>query len=144
MDRKTFIRTCGALSVAGLPVVSVLQGCAPTSATVTGKVEGDLVTVPLSEFTEQGGGGARPFILVRVDGMNKPICVYKKGPADYTALSTICTHRGCEVRPNEKYLACPCHGSEYSTSGEVLKGPAEIALKTYRTNVENENLRIHL
>lgn len=42
-----------------------------------------------------------------------------------------CTYEGCKVNWNEKekIWICPCCGSEFSTEGKVLKGPATIDLK---------------
>jgi cytochrome b6-f complex iron-sulfur subunit len=44
------------------------------------------------------------------------------------AISTVCTHLGCIVKPGPNGFACPCHGSEYAKNGTVTKGPAPKAL----------------
>ncbi|UOD35113.1 Rieske 2Fe-2S domain-containing protein [Deferribacteraceae bacterium V6Fe1] len=42
----------------------------------------------------------------------------------YEVFSTVCTHLGCNVAFNKEGFACPCHGSKFDISGNVLKGPA--------------------
>ncbi len=45
------------------------------------------------------------------------------------AVSTICTHLGCIVKPvTGSGFDCPCHGSKFSADGSVLRGPAPKAL----------------
>jgi cytochrome b6-f complex iron-sulfur subunit len=44
------------------------------------------------------------------------------------AISIICTHLGCIVKPKPDGFACPCHGSEFKSDGSVRKGPAPTAL----------------
>lgn len=146
MDRKSFLRTCAAIALGGTAIVPVLQGCAAGIHYAAAKVDGAIVTLARSEFIDIDGSGTdtHPFVLVKVPSQHRPICVYRKGPDAFTALSTVCTHQGCEVRPNKEYLACPCHGSEFSTTGEVLHGPAELSLRSYPVTLDNENVYIHL
>lgn len=40
------------------------------------------------------------------------------------AISRVCTHLGCIVKPTEAGFECPCHGSRYDAKGTVTKGPA--------------------
>ena len=44
------------------------------------------------------------------------------------AVSIICTHLGCIVKPTAQGFECPCHGSRYAADGSVTKGPAPRAL----------------
>lgn len=40
-------------------------------------------------------------------------------------LSSICTHKGCKVRPQQdQSFLCKCHGSTFDRDGHVTKGPA--------------------
>ena len=50
------------------------------------------------------------------------------------ALSLICTHLGCIVTKTETGFSCPCHGSKFGPTGEVLAGPAPSALKWYQVS----------
>jgi Rieske Fe-S protein len=54
-----------------------------------------------------------------------------------TALSSICTHRGCKVTelPDTSYH-CKCHGSNYDPSGKVTHGPAIHDLPELPTSID--------
>jgi nitrite reductase/ring-hydroxylating ferredoxin subunit len=51
------------------------------------------------------------------------------------AVSIICTHLGCIVRPTAAGFECPCHGSRFAPDGSVVKGPAPQALPWLQVSV---------
>jgi len=55
---------------------------------------------------------------------------YKDENGKLFVVDTTCTHLGCECEWNraEKSWDCPCHGSRYSYSGDVIEGPTNKAL----------------
>ncbi len=53
-----------------------------------------------------------------------------------TALDSTCTHMGCKVAPDGGKLQCPCHGSEYTLTGQVTLGPAPSALHPVAVKVD--------
>lgn len=64
------------------------------------------------------------------DGVRK-LAVYRDEHGELHALSAKCTHLGCVVHWNsaERSWDCPCHGSRFDTTGEVLHGPAAVSLE---------------
>jgi cytochrome b6-f complex iron-sulfur subunit len=63
----------------------------------------------------------------------------------FVALTAICTHEGCTVTgfQSSRYV-CPCHGSQYTTSGAVVQGPATSSLRQFATRFTNNVLTITL
>jgi glycine/D-amino acid oxidase-like deaminating enzyme/nitrite reductase/ring-hydroxylating ferredoxin subunit len=60
----------------------------------------------------------------------KKIAAYRDPNGRLHLRSAVCTHLGCVVHwnPFEKCWDCPCHGSQFSTDGEALQGPAVFPL----------------
>jgi|GEM_PF-1109169 len=67
-----------------------------------------------------------------------------KSGSDFAVLSDICTHQGCEVAydATKAVFACPCHGSTYKLTGEVINGPAKLPLASYATKVDGGRLMV--
>lgn len=67
--------------------------------------------------------------LVKVEG--KKCAVYIDQHGKKTVLNPTCPQMGCIVEWNsaEKTWDCPCHGSRFAATGEVMTGPAETNLK---------------
>jgi glycine/D-amino acid oxidase-like deaminating enzyme/nitrite reductase/ring-hydroxylating ferredoxin subunit len=62
--------------------------------------------------------------IVSLEG--EKVAAYRDEDGELVAVSTRCTHLGCQVNWNraEKSWDCPCHGSRFAPDGAVLQGPA--------------------
>ncbi len=65
-------------------------------------------------------------------------------PASFTAVQVACTHQGTSIAYNlaQGIFICPNHGSEFSTSGAVVMGPATSNLKVYTVAINSGILTV--
>lgn len=71
------------------------------------------------------------------------ILVARTAQDAFTAVTATCTHQGCTITGfrNQRYV-CPCHGSQFHTSGQVAQGPAGSPLRSFPTQFSNDVLTI--
>ena len=64
----------------------------------------------------------------------------------FLALSRTCTHLGCTVPWVEKEMkfACPCHGSAFDITGNVIDPPAPRPLDIYPITIENKMIKVDI
>jgi len=138
IGRRTFLRQiellAGGIACGALPLLA--SGCAARARYMTPTVLGNRLAVRLSDL-------ATGALLVEDPRADLPIYV-RRTTNGYTAVSTRCMHRGCQVEPAAEKLVCPCHGSEYAFAGDVLKGPTERALIQYRVTADADMVYIHV
>ncbi len=62
----------------------------------------------------------------------------------FLALTRTCTHLGCTIPWVEKEMkfACPCHGSTFDITGNVIEAPAARALSIYPITIENKIIKV--
>ncbi|MEX2172824.1 MAG: FAD-dependent oxidoreductase [Pirellulaceae bacterium] len=67
--------------------------------------------------------------ILTLDGQR--VACSRDDQGQVTTVSAVCPHMGCLVHWNgaERTWDCPCHGSRFHPSGEVLAGPAESPLE---------------
>ena len=122
-SRRDFLGGCAAAAA-----LAGLGGCALLRKTVDPDVilpaEGGEVRIPRTRLPWNGAGGES--LALEVTGRHGKILVFRGPDGAPRALDMTCTHFGCDVQwaPSRGRIVCPCHGSEYETSGKVLHGPA--------------------
>jgi cytochrome b6-f complex iron-sulfur subunit len=137
MERRTFIRTMEGLLGAALCGVPALSGCT-SFRYVSYTLDGNRLVVRCADF------GEGSYALIDNPQVPRAIYLHRLSADEFVAVLTRCMHRGCQVEPAGDRLACPCHGSEYAFTGEVLHGPAEHPLFRYEVVTDGENIYIHL
>ena len=129
LDRRTFLSRVGL----GAALASVAGFFAATTRYVFPNVLYEAPSrVPLGSPDQFPPGEAtylpeeRIFIFRDDDGLS--------------ALSSVCTHLGCNVRRVSSGFECPCHGSRFDSSGKVSHGPAPKPLAWRRLSLSPRGL----
>jgi cytochrome b6-f complex iron-sulfur subunit len=148
MDRRGFcVNACQIASLFAFG--SLLEGCggSPTSpsdnvpqlATISGSIVNGAVTVNVAAGSPLAAvGGAA---LVQSGGSS--FLVVRTAQDTFNAMTSICTHEQCTITGfSSQTFTCPCHGSQYSTTGAVIKGPATRSLQRFTTAIAANILTI--
>lgn len=133
------------MSLAGFQLI--LQSCvAARFADVSAEISGSDLVVPVSSFeiSRKGEISYKPGIIARNAALQHPVCIFRNSESDYKAVLMRCTHQGTELQLFGDRFQCPAHGSEFSSSGQVLRGPAESALRSFPVTVEGGEIKISL
>ena len=73
---------------------------------------------------------------------DKRIAVISTG-AQMQVLDITCTHLGCTLSVTDEHMQCPCHGSRFSLTGEVLKGPAGRDLRKLEYEIDGKEIKVY-
>jgi len=69
----------------------------------------------------------------------RAVALFRDAEGTY-AISTVCTHLGCIVRPTADGFECPCHGSRFARDGDVTRGPAPRALSWLAVSLRGDTI----
>ena len=142
MERRKFLKsgcTFCLLGAAGM-MLPMLESCGTAQKATVYKTEakGNKIEVPLSLFEKS------KMQFVRAKGQSYDIAVQQHEDKTYSAILMRCTHMDNQLTASGSGYRCSLHGSEFDNEGNVKKGPAELPLKKYATNIENGNLIINI
>ena len=115
-----------ALAAAGCGSSSKSAGSAPATSSAGSGGSGTGGIIALSDVPTNSA--------VSVQANGRTLLITQSG-GKLTALDATCTHQACTVGVSGDHLACPCHGSTYTLTGQVTQGPAPAALATVAVKV---------
>jgi len=148
MDRREFCLTPLRLApLTVLPIIPLLGACARAQANAEtadkpgpiATVDGNTVTVDKAAFTN----GTTTMMVEGPASVGAPIAVRQNGDS-FIALSMKCPHRGCKVNDAGDHFACPCHGAQFTATGDLLRGPAKTGLTHFDVTSDAKHLYIHV
>jgi cytochrome b6-f complex iron-sulfur subunit len=143
LDRRDFLKALAASGgVAALG--TFLAGCAPSLTTGSGASAGSGITLDLTKPENRSLAAVGGALALEANSLDpKGLLLYRKDESTVLAFSRKCTHLGCAVGEFKNGVAlCPCHGSQYDTSGNVIKGPAPKPLTTYPATLSGTTVTI--
>jgi cytochrome b6-f complex iron-sulfur subunit len=139
--REFCVRTCQAMSL--LTLGAVVPACggsstAPSSAPALPSVAGTLVNRTLTINVDAASPLATVGGAATITVATGTYLVARTAQSGVTVVTAVCTHEVCAVSgfANSRYV-CPCHGSEFSTSGAVVQGPAASPLRQFPATFAN-------
>jgi Rieske Fe-S protein len=132
----------------GATIATIFSACggSPTSPSgtasplgvVPGRFAGTSVQVPVAGSPLADVGGA-----ALIESTAGVFLVSHTNQNAFTAIDAVCTHESCTVTGSDgSAYVCPCHGSRYSRTGQVLAGPAKASLRQFPTTFADGVLTI--
>jgi Rieske Fe-S protein len=141
MERRDFIKTscltCAGILGAG-SVLSLLNSCSPLPVLKTSANEKTLL-VPNTSFKED-----QNLLVIKNSNLEFDILLVKKKDNTYNALYMQCTHQSQPLSASKSGLFCASHGSGFDLDGNVTIEPATLPLRKFKTETENDTIKIYL
>jgi cytochrome b6-f complex iron-sulfur subunit len=138
MDRKDFIKKSMLLAGMVAGGAAFLESCSkqnssPASTAPTVDFTIDISTSQYNSLQHNGN-----YIYAN------SVIIARDNNGNFIALYDVCPHAGCTVQFNgASQFPCPCHGSNFDSSGNVIQGPATSGLKKYNTTLTGTMLRVY-
>ncbi len=141
-SRRSVLRGIGAAAVGALILDAGCQQQGSSLPTANSSSCGAARCIDLGDAANQeleAVGGA-----MLIESAGDTIMVVRTSDSQVVALSAICTHQRClmDYNAGQNRLDCGCHGSQFSITGGVVRGPANRPLRVYAVTLSNNVVTI--
>jgi len=86
--------------------------------------------------------------VIRFDHGSRTFAIYRSPEDEYFCTDGLCSHEKvhlCDGLVMDNLIECPKHNGQFDyKTGEAIRVPACVNLKTYRTKVENDRVLIEI
>lgn len=144
--RREFCAACGL--AAGLAALGAAVGCSssgnPTGpsgnaqalTSVTASVNGRTVTVPVGAGSPLAATGAVAMTRTSVGNF----LLARTSATTLSVLTATCTHEQTTINlADGSQFVCPNHGAVFSSTGSVVKGPANRSLQQFPATISGDS-----
>ena len=138
IKRRDFLKSVGASALCGPGLAAVMPGSGAARADDGYLLRDNAFSVNKSAFARQR------FILLNHRALEHPVSLLRIDEARYSALLMSCTHQKCATEWNKDHYVCPCHGSRFSATGEVIRGLARESLRSFPVEVLKDRIIVKL
>ncbi|MDW7996827.1 MAG: Rieske 2Fe-2S domain-containing protein [Bacteroidota bacterium] len=139
-SRRNFLRRLAALTATAAVGVPATAQLLPELLRPDRRLCGRL-RIRLSQYPElqNVNGSVKVPIPDATGAVPERLIITRTAPDTFAAVDDICTHAACLVNVYQsslRGLPCPCHGSLFRPTGEVIRGPATRPLRSFQTFYE--------
>lgn len=146
--REFCVHACQAASL--VAAAGMWQACSgnstsPSNATNLPTITAAAASGALSVTIDAASPLAAVGSAALVQSAAASVLVSRTAQDTFAAVTAVCTHEACTVNGvSGSIYVCPCHGSQFSATGGVVKGPAAQPLRQFTTRFTGNVLTITL
>ncbi len=137
IDRRDFLQKSLLLAGGTVGASWLLSACgkSSTSAAASGPSVNFTIDLSSTQYKSLKTKGSYVYVNTTI--------VACDASGNYVALYSVCPHAGCDIIfDGSSQFPCPCHGSIFDESGNVVQGPASSGVRKYTCTLNGNILTV--